>query len=85
MTIDVGMLWFDNDEQRSLAEKVLRAAKYYNKKYGLKASLCYVHPNMVNGVERAQDGRYMAEEVEIRTTSTVLPNHFWIGCKEESA
>ncbi len=82
MTIDVGMLWFDNDAQRSLAEKVSRAAEFYYKKYERKASLCYVHPDMVTDIERAEDVRYMAEEVEIRTTPTVLPNHFWIGCKE---
>ena len=33
-TMDTGMLWYDDDRQRTLEEKVRRAADYYRHKYG---------------------------------------------------
>ncbi|NJN44482.1 MAG: hypothetical protein HC806_07010 [Anaerolineae bacterium] len=29
--MDVGMLWFDNDKERDLVQKVVRASAYYRK------------------------------------------------------
>ena len=42
-----GMLWFDNDPKTDLPTKVLRAAAYYQKKYGCSPNLCFVHPTMI--------------------------------------
>lgn len=71
-----GMLWFDDDNSRSVEEKVLRAARHYEKKYGSEPTLCYVHPSMVNGAGVNANG------VEVRTANTVLPHHFWLGHEE---
>lgn len=71
--MDVGMLWFDNDSKREVAEKVERAAAYYRQKYGKAPTVCHVHPSMIEG-DRQSSGR-----VEIRANGTVLPNHFWVG------
>jgi hypothetical protein len=69
----VGMLWFDSSDQRDLATKLRRAAQYYEAKYGTPATLCYIHPSMLSGTPPALDG------IEIRTSNTVLPHHFWLG------
>ncbi|HSO27744.1 MAG TPA: hypothetical protein VLS48_06710 [Anaerolineales bacterium] len=76
----VGMLWFDNDQKRGLNERVLRAALYYQQKYGQKPNLCFVHPSMLpEAPEAADDHKYQAGEVEVRSAPVVLPNYFWIG------
>lgn len=75
--MNVGMLWFDNDTQSEIKTKIKRAAAYYQKKYGAHPNLCYVHPSMVSG------DAVKAEGIEIRTTRSVLPHHFWIGVYTE--
>jgi len=68
------MLWFDNNKQRDFEAKIERATSYYEKKYGKKPTVCFVHPSMV-----PEKGKPQAKGVEIRSMATVLPNHFWIG------
>ena len=68
----IGMLWFDNDPNTELDDKIARAAAYYLNKYGQAPNVCFVHHSMANGEK--QPGR-----IEIRTTNAVLPNHLWIG------
>lgn len=79
--MNVGMLWFDNDPKSDILTKVNRAATYFSEKYGEQATLCFVHPSMVNGNAKALEAgkKVMAGEIELRTSGTVLPNHFWIG------
>ncbi|RPI30644.1 MAG: hypothetical protein EHM70_13365 [Chloroflexota bacterium] len=71
--MNIGMLWFDNDPKAELHVKIQRAASYYHTKYGQNPNLCFVHPSMVIP-EQAK-----MKEIEVRTTRSVLPNHFWIG------
>ena len=79
--MDVGMLWFDNDKNTDIKAKVTRAAKYYQKKYGQNPTVCFVHPSMVksagNGLGKGK--KLKAGSIELRTSSSMLPNHFWIG------
>lgn len=75
--MNVGMLWFDNDTKSEIKTKIKRAAVYYQKKYGQTPNLCYVHPSMVSEEPQKSDG------IEVRTTRSVLPHHFWIGVYSE--
>lgn len=87
-----GMLWFDNDEKRSLYEKIIRAAEYYVVKYGAAPSLCFIHPSLVP--ERVELTKHyfnlntaageLYTLIEIRATNSVLPNHFWLGTEGSS-
>jgi hypothetical protein len=77
--MNIGMLWFDNDQKSELAVKISRAASYYQSKYGKKPNLCFVHPSMLPHDQPKPNG------IEIRTTRSVLPNHFWIGVNGEGA
>jgi len=74
--MNIGMLWFDNDPKSDLAVKLRRAAAYYQSKYGQKPTLCFVHPSMVKNGTPAESG------IELRTTRSVLPNHFWLGVNQ---
>lgn len=45
--MNIGMLWFDNDPKKSLQQKIDGAVQYYEKKYGRKPNLVFVHPTMM--------------------------------------
>lgn len=84
--MNIGMLWFDNDPKAEFPTKVERAAAYYRGKYGKVPTVCFVHPSMLpeaviaeNGDGNVEKTGYSAAGVEIRSTYSVLPNHFWIG------
>jgi hypothetical protein len=68
-----GMLWFDNSEQRDLEAKLEKAAAYYESKYGSRPTVCYVHPSFLTTKSKQVAG------LDVRTSNTVLPHHFWIG------
>jgi len=89
--MNIGMLWFDNDTKAGLAARVERAARYYQKKYGIKPTLCFVHPSMLaapgeakesTNAEAAGEKVVQAAGLEIRSNRSVLPNHLWIGVNE---
>lgn len=71
------MLWFDNDPDRDLAQKVGRAATYYRRKYGRPANRCYVHPGSIEE-STTVDG------VEVAPLPSVLRHHLWVGVEQES-
>ena len=79
--MDIGMLWFDNDKKSDYEAKIERAATYYRTKYGKTPNLCFVHPCMIpnNVSQDAEKTTIRSQGVEVRTSKTMLPNHFWIG------
>lgn len=78
--MNVGMLWFDNDRQTALADKVLRAAEYYQRKYGHLPDMCLVHPSML--VAPGGEAPACAGKVSIRSHHAIRPGHLWIGQEE---
>lgn len=74
----VGMLWFDNNQQRDLDTKLNRAIRHYETKHGIRPTLCYVHPSTL-----LPKTKYSLAGVEVRASNTVLPHHFWLGRGEE--
>ena len=80
--MNIGMLWFDNDPKTELALKIERAVEYYRQKYGRSPTLCFVHPSMITKTAApAPDTEppLKAAGVEVRSSRSVLPNHFWLG------
>lgn len=77
--MDIGMLWYDDDAKRPLAEKVQRATDYYRAKYGAQPTECYVHPSMLpSGQPTTLAG------VHLRANRTVIKNHLWLGVGDKS-
>jgi hypothetical protein len=75
--MDIGMLWFDSNHQQEVRVRIERASMYYKSKYGRKPDLCYVHPSMLSeAFPKEVDG------LKVRTSQTVLPNHFWLGIEK---
>ncbi|MDD5367444.1 MAG: hypothetical protein PHQ40_00300 [Anaerolineaceae bacterium] len=71
--VKICMMWFDNDPKAGLEKKLQRAAAYYEAKYGQAPTLCYVHPVMLG------EGKPVAGALEVRSSGSILPHHFWIG------
>lgn len=71
----IGMMWFDPDPKTDLADKIARAAGYYQHKYGSTPNLCFVHPQALEGI--SLDG----STIEVRPSRSVLPHHLWLGIK----
>ena len=71
--IQEGLLWFDDDPGRAVADKVARAVQRYQQKYGHAPDVCYVHPGQVPERELS------VGPVKVLSAQTVLPHHFWLG------
>jgi hypothetical protein len=81
--MQTGLLWYDDDPQRTLEAKISRAAQRYREKYGRLPDTCYVHPQVMaggTGNDRAV-GLSDAGNGSVRVVSApyVLLNHFWLG------
>jgi hypothetical protein len=79
--MDIGLLWFDDDRQRGIEEKVLRAAAHYFRKYGHHPNVCFVHPSMLDGNGKPREAR--AGDVVIRPGRAITRHHFWLGVSDE--
>ena len=85
--MEVGLLWYDDNPGRDLAEKVRQAARRYWQKFGIPANVCYVHPSALGddaSTKLSASGR-MKKVGEVRVSSgpSVLRHHFWIGQEEK--
>ena len=87
--MDIGMLWFDNDQKTSIPSKVARAADYYQKKYGKHPDVCYVHPKTVVDQQEKTTGSTRVDnqdqlkigQILVLINEKILPDHFWIGIR----
>jgi len=68
-----GLLWFDNDPKRTLADKVNQAATRYHVKFGATPNTCYVNEKQFDGKTEAVGG------VRLKSVNNIQPNHFFIG------
>jgi len=74
-----GLLWYDDNPGRDLAEKIGRAARRYRQKFGAPANVCYVHPSALGGNSKVQK----VGGVRVSSQSSVLRHHFWVGREEK--
>ncbi len=72
----IGLLWFDDDPGRDLAQKVGGAAQRYHQKFGRQPNVCYVHPSALEGESR------QLGNLTVAARSSVLRHHFWVGQEE---
>ena len=72
--MDTGMMWFDDDKNSAVVDKVQRAAEYYREKYKQSPNLCFAHPVTMGKMVMVTD-----TGVEVRPSGAILPDHFWMG------
>lgn len=83
--MNTGMLWFDDDPNRTLEEKVERAALRFREKYGVAPDICYANPHTVPDAERAVALKQATTraggtaKIMLKQARSILPNHFWLG------
>jgi hypothetical protein len=77
--MDIGMLWYDDDNKRPFGEKVARAVDYYKAKYGSVPTVCFVNPATL------KDSPDTAAGVQIRSARNVMVDHFWLGVGETNS
>lgn len=73
-----GLLWFDDDPKRQLADKVGRAATRYRVKFGHRPTVCYLN------LADFEDKTEQINGIRLQVASNVLPHHFWIGVDNET-
>lgn len=73
-----GLLWFDNDPARKLADKVNRAATRYQVRFGRRPTICYVNNQDFDGQLEEIQG------VRLRPATDVRRHHFWVGVEQEA-
>jgi hypothetical protein len=76
--MNMGMLWYDDDKQTTLDQKVARAVDYYTSKYGARPNVCHVNPSMLQGSSAIAAG------VRVMAARMVMTNHFWLGVAESA-
>ncbi len=79
----VGMLWFDN-ALIPLADKIRKAADYYQKKYGRMPNLVLVHPSMMKDGQGQEIRSLTVDNITVRPYRPVPPGHIWIGIDESA-
>lgn len=70
-----GLLWFDDNTERSVIEKIVRGAEHYEKKFGEYPNIVYINP-----LQRVRNGGPIeVDRITVRETNMVLTHHFWYG------
>ncbi|MBI1877680.1 MAG: hypothetical protein HYR94_05525 [Chloroflexi bacterium] len=72
-----GLLWFDNDPNCKLADKINRAVTRYQVKFGRRPTTCYVNNDDFDGQTDEVQG------VRLRPVTDVRRHHFWVGVEQE--
>lgn len=71
----IGMLWADFSNQ-PLQDKILKAASYYQTKYGQRPNVVHVSKHeKLDGVD--------VDGISIFAHPQVLPHHFWLGVSHD--
>jgi len=71
-----GMLWQDSDKNKSFAQKIAEAKKYFIKKYGFTPNMCCVNP-------KENEDFIKIVDMEVVFDKSILPNSYWLGTKED--
>ncbi len=72
-----GMLWYDHESSKSINEKIDIAANYFQEKFGIFPTLCYLNPSLNN------ENLKSTKIIEIKFERGINPNQIWLGLKEE--
>jgi len=72
-----GMIWFDNDPQKSINEKINFAIQYYQKKFGSEPTLCFLHPIFM---DKTLD---LNSNIEFNFNKNLSPDHIWVGMRQQ--
>ena len=67
-----GLLWNEKDSAYDLADRIERAAVYYQQKYGQRPDVCFVHPSLFAALRHPYD-------IEVKPNQRIRPDQLWLG------
>ena len=68
-----GLLWFDSDPNRKLADKIDRAVQRYHHRLHSKPTICYVN------IKDFDEQHPEINGILLKTKDNILPHHYLIG------
>lgn len=77
--IQDGLLWYDDDPERALADKVKRAVERYQQKYGHAPDVCYMLDVPELRAQLGEGGAMLVGDVKVLPSKSVMRYHFWLG------
>ena len=73
-----GLLWFDNDPNRQLNDKVKQAAARYKNKLHRKPTVCYMNADEFDSKISKVGG------IDLKPANHILPHHYWVGVEQDT-
>ncbi|HSM25339.1 MAG TPA: hypothetical protein VK856_10785 [Anaerolineaceae bacterium] len=70
-----GMIWFDNDPQKNIYEKIQTAIRYYQIKFGGQPTICFLSPKLKDNLADTGFG------IEVDYNLNLSPDHIWLGVR----
>lgn len=70
--------YYNADSMLSLEDRVRISVAAFEKRFGEKASVCYVHPRMINHLPAERQPK-VVDDVEVYSDPIVQNNQFYIG------
>lgn len=68
-----GLLWFDSDPNRKIADKINRAARRYQDRLNHKPTVCYLNTQEFDEKFSEVDG------ILLKPKGNILPHHYLVG------
>lgn len=75
--MQIGMLWKDDDQRHTLAQKVARAAAAYRRRHGEAPTVCFVHPSRLPRL--APGEQIFVAGLRLLTAWSVPLDSFWLA------
>ena len=72
-----GLLWFDNDPNRALGDKIKRAAARYQVRLQHKPTICYLSAKEFNPEVGEIQG------IQLKPAPNIQPHYFWLGVEQQ--
>lgn len=75
MTLETGMLWYDDNHKATLEARITRAVEYYTAKLGHAPNVCVIKTG-------TDDAPAVVAGVRVARARVVLVDHYWLGVEE---
>ena len=67
-----GLLWYDNQKNVDIKERISSAVAYFESKYGYLPEKCFVNPSTLGKPIE------LGERLKVVPNERVIVNHFWL-------
>ena len=72
-----GLLWYDNQGNIDLKERIMSAVKFFESKYGYLPKKCFINPATL------EEPLEMDRKIKVFPNDRVIVNHIWLEFSSE--